>query len=94
MVPSIRRASPRVGAIPRASTTLATPSSRSAAIAFGATSNAKPSSRTDDARSNTPTRQPALRREMAAARPPMPAPTMRAFAGHAEESSEHTDMDP
>ena len=39
MVPSIRRTSPRVGATPPGNTTSATPSSRSAAIAFGATSN-------------------------------------------------------
>ena len=94
MVPSIRRASPRVGAIPRANTTSATPSPRNAAIAFGATSSAKPSSRTAAARSKTRTFQPAMRREMAAASPPMPAPTMRAFAGHAEEPSQRMDMDP
>ena len=43
-----------------------------------ATSSGKPSSRTDDARPKTGAFQPALRREMAADRPPMPAPTMSA----------------
>ncbi len=79
-VPSIRRTSTRMrtGANARASTTAARPSSRSAAMALGASPTPKPSSRGDSARSKMRTSQPARRSATPADRPPIPAPTMSA----------------
>ena len=84
-VPSMRRSSPLVGVKPRARTTSATRSRRSAAMAFGETPSPKPSSCGVGVRSNRRTFQPACRRAIAAASPPIPAPTIRAVRFIASE---------
>jgi hypothetical protein len=81
--PSRRRTSPLAGAELRAAISRAMPSSCNAAIAFGARASAKPSSRGVAARSTMRISQPARRSASPAARPPIPAPTMRAVRGPA-----------
>src|SRR5687768_1852846 len=77
--PSTRRNSKVWTAAPACMTASARPISLGAFSALGASASAKPSSRGLSARSSTRTSQPARRRAMAAARPPIPAPTTRAL---------------
>src|SRR5258708_11364611 len=73
-VPSPRLISRDRAVKPSRITGSATPSSRRAATAFGASASAKPSSRGLLARSKIRTSQPLRRSARAAASPPMPAP--------------------
>src|SRR6187549_1251882 len=84
--PSARRTSKRVAATPAATTARDRPSSSNAAIAFGASASAKPSSLGLAARSWIRTCHPARWSATPAARPPIPAPTMSASGIYAPSS--------